>query len=423
MDLAVILQKIQLGWLKAEILAKKIGRTGYALRKNQISRYPAFLEQFEQRYARLLQRQYGLTFCNGTSAIEAALFAANIRPGDQVIVPSCTFHASIDPIVNAGAEPVFADVEDTTFTLDPEDVKRKLTNRTKAVIVVHVWGFPAAMERLQQVLASSGRSIPLIEDVSHAHGASWAGRPCGAWGEFGMFSLQGSKAVAAGEGGIVVTDSQEHYLRMSAWGHFDRHGDQFMTVGLEDFRTTGMGYKRRMAPLGAILADVDLDYLDTFNRLKQKHVDRLDEALGTIPGLEVPRLPSQARRGGFYQGYPVKITSPDVTVPAVLTTLHQMGIQATAYPFPLHHKLPIYTNLAYRQGLMAQQPMQVAAQTEVCLPVTEYLQSQLLLLSPRYLLNLDSQLLKYLQQGFELALTQPTGWPERTMTPGATATV
>lgn len=397
-------QSADLTWLKAALLTQKIGRVGRALVQGQISRYPDFVERFEQRYAASLNRQYGLTFCNGTSAIEAALFALNIGPGDQVIVPSCTFHASIDPIVNAGAEPVFVDVDAATFTLDPQAVACQITDRTRAVIVVHVWGFPADMDRLQQVLR--GKGIALIEDVSHAHGASWAGRPCGSWGDIGVFSLQGSKAVAAGEGGMVVTDQREHYLRMSAWGHFNRHGSALAEVGLADFSATGIGYKRRMAPLGVLLADVDLDYLDRLNRRKQRNADRLEAVLGGMVGLSVPHLPSLAQRGGFYQGYPVQITQPGLSVAEVLPRLQNQGIEAAAYPFPLHHKLPIYTDLAYRQRVLTQGATWAASPkpSPFDLPVTDALPARLILLSPRYLLHLDARQIHRLQQGFKQAL-------------------
>lgn len=405
-------QEAKLTWLKAALLTKKLSRVGRALAQGQISRYPAFVEAFEQRYAALLNRQYGLTFCNGTSAIEAALFALNIGPGDQVIVPSCTFHASIDPIVNAGAEPVFADVDAATFTLDPDAVARQITDRTRAVMVVHVWGFPADMDRLQRVLR--GRGIALIEDVSHAHGASWAGRPCGSWGDLGVFSLQGSKAVAAGEGGIVVTDRRDHYLRMSAWGHFNRHGPWLTEVGLADFSSTGIGYKRRMAPLGALLANVDLDYLAIFNDLKQRNADRLGATLGGIDGLAVPHLPPGAQQGGFYQGYPVQITQPGVFVPQVLTILQGLGIEASAYPFPLHHKLPVYTNLAHRQRLLTQGSAWASTPKTFDLPVTESLQARLILLSPRYLLHLDTRQMDRLRRGFERALAPSSHRAEQT---------
>ncbi|NER78510.1 MAG: aminotransferase class I/II-fold pyridoxal phosphate-dependent enzyme [Leptolyngbya sp. SIO1D8] len=403
----------QLLWLKAHVLAKKIARVSQALAKHEISRYPSFLETFEQRYAASVGRRYGLSFCNGTSAIEAALFAANVQPGDEVIVPSCTFHASIDPILNAGALPVFADVETTSLTIDPVEVAKKLTHKTKAIIAVHVWGIPADITRLRQVLV--GKSVALIEDVSHAHGARYDGRPCGAWGEFGVFSLQGSKAIAAGEGGIVVTDSWESYIRMSAWGHFDRHSQHFATIGLEDFVATGVGYKRRMAPLGALLADVDLDHLDTYNQIKQKNVEILDQALASIDGIEIVQTAETAERGGFYQGYPIRVVHPGVTAEAALAVLTQAGIQASAYPFVLHHQLPVLTDLVFRQALMAQQSPPQPVASPACLPVTETLKTHLILLAPRYLLELDCNLLTKLKSVLAGISTQATSSRPQTL--------
>lgn len=383
-------------WLKAKILAHKVVRVNQALVRKEISRYPYFLEAFERRYAAWIGRQFGLSFCNGTSAIEAALFAANVQPGDEVIVPACTFHASITPILNVGAIPVFADVDAHSLTLDPAEVVAKLTPKTKAVIVVHIWGMPANLKAIRQAIAD--RDIVLIEDVSHAHGASYDGQPCGAWGDFGVFSLQGSKTVAAGEGGIVVTDSWEHYIRMSAWGHFSRHGQHFASVGLGEFAPTGIGYKRRMAPLGALLADVDLNYLATFNQIKRRHVAMLDQELGDLDGIALVHPPELARRGSFYQGYPIRIVAPGVTANEVIAALAQVGIQASPYPFALHHRLPVYTDAAFRHALLTQQAPPSPPATFPALPVTESLQSQLLLLSPNYLLELDRRTLRQLKQ-------------------------
>ncbi|MBE9111683.1 aminotransferase class I/II-fold pyridoxal phosphate-dependent enzyme, partial [Nodosilinea sp. LEGE 07298] len=192
------MHSLQRTWISTHRRTRQTARVARAIWRGDISRYPPFVAAFEQRYARWVGRSYGLSLCNGTSAIEAALFAAQVGPGDEVIVPSCTFHASIDPILNAGAVPVFADVEEKSWTLNPMAVQANITPRTKAVIVVHLWGIPAAMGPLMAVL--EGHNIALIEDVSHAHGARWGDRACGAFGRFGVFSLQGSKPVAAGEG-------------------------------------------------------------------------------------------------------------------------------------------------------------------------------------------------------------------------------
>ena len=374
---------------------RQIARAARAIWQGDISRYPAFVEAFERRYAEVVGRAYGLSLCNGTSALEAALFAAQIGPGDEVIVPSCTFHASIDPIVNAGAVPVFADVDEKSWTLNPVEVQAKITPRTRAVIVVHLWGIPAAMGQLMAVLKD--RNITLIEDVSHAHGARWGDRACGAFGRFGVFSLQGSKPVAAGEGAMVVTDDWADFVRMSMWGHFDRHAAHFGDIDAEEFRYTGVGYKRRMAPLGALLADVDLDYLSYYNRSKSQNVGRLDAELGDLPGIAVARPGREAERGGFYQGYPIQLLGDRVSRATVLRTLKAEGIDAIPYPFPLHHRLRVYTDLAYRHQQLTGRQATPMPRADCSLPVTERLATHLILLAPRYLLALNQTTLNTLR--------------------------
>lgn len=382
-------------WISTRRRTRQIARVAGAVWRGDISRYPAFVEAFEQRYARWVGRDYGLSLCNGTSALEAALFAARVGPGDEVIVPSCTFHASIDPILNAGAVPVFADVEEKSWTLNPMAVQANLTPRTKAVIVVHLWGIPADMGPLMAVL--EGRDIALIEDVSHAHGARWGDRACGAFGRFGVFSLQGSKPVAAGEGAMVVTDDWADFVRMSMWGHFDRHGGHFGDIDAEEFCYTGVGYKRRMAPLGALLADVDLDYLADYNRIKRHNVSRLDAELGDVPGIAIARPSREAVRGGFYQGYPIQLLGDRVSRATVLRTLKAEGIDAAPYPFPLHHRLRGYTDPAYRHQVLTGRSTAPTPRSEVSLPVTERLAERLILLAPGYLLTLNQTTLNTLR--------------------------
>src|SRR5262245_6357304 len=125
---------------------KQLISVSRAILKNQITFYPDYLLRFEAQFGKFTGKNYALSFCNGTSAIEAALYAVGIGPGDEVIVPSCTFHASIDPICNFGAQPVFADVDAHTFTICADDIRRKITDRTKAIVVVHLFGIPADMK-------------------------------------------------------------------------------------------------------------------------------------------------------------------------------------------------------------------------------------------------------------------------------------
>jgi len=255
-----------------------------AIIKREISYYPKYLIDFEKRCANYFGVKQALTFCNGTSAIEAAMFALGVGPGDEVIVPSCTFHASIDPIINAGAKPVFVDVDEKSFTLCPSDLVKKITSRTKAIVVVHIFGIPADIESIKKVI--DGKNIRLIEDASHAHGGEFGNKKLGNLSDIGIFSFQGNKAVAAGEGGVALTNSEELFLKMSLYGHFDRHSDQFHKINAEKFKFIGFGHKYRMAPVSALIAEGDLHYLDRVNALMQEKAALFDQAFSDIDGVE-----------------------------------------------------------------------------------------------------------------------------------------
>ncbi|MGP1382211.1 MAG: DegT/DnrJ/EryC1/StrS aminotransferase family protein [Thainema sp.] len=380
--------------IQSQVRIKQLMAVGKAVLTKQISFYPKFLEDFEQRFAKYSNKQYALSFCNGTSAIEAALFAANVKQGDEVIVPSCTFHASIDPIVNAGAVPVFADV-DQSFTICPLDVARKITPYTKAIIVVHLFGIPADMDALVKI--AKERNITLIEDVSHAHGARWGDQLCGSIGDYGAFSLQGSKTVASGEGGIVVTNHLLGYIRMSMWGHFTRHADLFFKIDAEEFRFTGVGFKRRMHPLGALLANADLDHINQINKIKLRHAEMLDQEMADLDGFEFAKLSPQAVRGSFYEGYPIHVTQAGASAADAINALQSAGIPAKPFPFPLHHKLSIYTDPRFREACLKQEVAIPSENSEIILPMTESLKKNLFLLPTKLLITLNQKSIKQIK--------------------------
>ena len=140
---------------------------------------------------------------SGTAALHSAYFACGVRPGDEVIVPSYTFFASAAPMLPLGGRPIFCEIDPATLTADPADIERRITDKTRAICVVHVWGNPARMDAICEI--AKRHNLRLIEDCSHAHGATYLGRPVGSWGDIGCFSLQGQKPVSGGEAGIAVT--------------------------------------------------------------------------------------------------------------------------------------------------------------------------------------------------------------------------
>ncbi len=165
------------------------------------------LEEFEQKFAKVQDAKYATTVNNGTIAITAALYAAGIQAGDEVIIPPYTFIATATAVLMIGAIPVFVDIEADTLLLNPEKVEAAITPKTKAIIAVHIAGAPANMTRLMEISKKHG--LRLIEDAAQAVGAKWEGVGVGAIGDLGTFSFQSSKNLNAGEGGIITSNDKE----------------------------------------------------------------------------------------------------------------------------------------------------------------------------------------------------------------------
>lgn len=171
------------------------------------------VEEFEKRFAAFQDAQFGVAVSNGTVALQVALEAIELQPGDEVIVPAYTFIATASAVAMVGGIPIFADVEPGTYNLSPASVEAALTERTRALIAVHVAGRPADLDALGEIAAPRG--LWLIEDAAQAHAAAWKGRRVGAIGHLGTFSFQASKNLNAGEGGFVATDDRR--LAERAW--------------------------------------------------------------------------------------------------------------------------------------------------------------------------------------------------------------
>jgi perosamine synthetase len=175
----------------------------------------------EQDYREYFGVRHALSHCNGTVALLAAFFAIGLRPGDEVIVPSATWWSSVLPMMWLGAVPVFAEGEHERGGLDPLDVRQRITSRTRAMVIVHLWGMPSRITELLAIAREFGLTV--IEDASHAHGAIWRGRKCGTLGDVAVFSLQGHKLAPAGEGGMLLTDRDDVIERASLLGDVNPH--------------------------------------------------------------------------------------------------------------------------------------------------------------------------------------------------------
>lgn len=256
---------------------------------------------FEREFADWLGTRHAVGFNNGTAALHAAMFAVGVGVGDQVICPSITYWASAMPAYSLGASVVFADVDPWTLCIDPADIEHRITNHTKAIVVVHYLGHPADMDAIMRIAQRHG--VAVIEDVSHSQGGLYRGRRLGTIGDVGAMSLMAGKAFAIGEAGILVTNDQRTYERSIAFGHYERYGKRIVDDELRSWAGLPLGgYKYRMHQMSSAVGRVQLRHYESriaeIGTAMTYFWDQLDD----VPGVR-PHRPDVSRgdvNGGWY---------------------------------------------------------------------------------------------------------------------------
>lgn len=270
---------------KKEVL--EVLDTGYLFRygSEENEKFLAKVYKLEQEVAKLSGVSYAVAVNSGTSALLVALGGLGVGPGDEVIVPGYTFIASISSIVNARAIPILAEI-DRSFNLDPNDVERKITERTKAIMAVHMLGNPARMEELKEI--AEEKELLLIEDCAQAFGAKYHGKPIGSIGHVGCFSFNIFKPITAGDGGMVITDEESLYRRFFA---IHDQGHKPLRKGVEIGERTLIGFDFRMTELQAAVLLAQLRKLEFIRSHLRENKKRFKEQIAEIDGLEFRFLP------------------------------------------------------------------------------------------------------------------------------------
>nr|MDO8118489.1 DegT/DnrJ/EryC1/StrS family aminotransferase [Candidatus Sigynarchaeota archaeon] len=236
----------------------------------------------EEEFAKYIGVKHARAVNNGTAALLCALDAANIKPGDEVLVPSFTFIASVNTILSFGAKPVFVDIDFATFNMSVDDARKKVTPKTKAIMPVHLYGLSVDMDPLNELASTKG--IKVIEDACQAHGASYKGKKCGSLGDVGAFSLYPTKnMVCGGEGGLVTTNDDEAMARLKLYAN---HGQS------QKYMHSSIGYNYRMQEINAVVARHSLKALDANNKKRQENAGIYTKGLSGIDGIEVPFVPA-----------------------------------------------------------------------------------------------------------------------------------
>lgn len=260
--------------------------------------------EFEKQFAQWQGSRYALGFNNGTAALHGAMFGLKIGVGDEIICPSVTYWASALPCFSLGATVVFADIEEDTLCLDPNDIERHITERTKAIVVVHYLGYPAPMDAIMKVARK--HRLAVIEDVSHAQGGLYKGRKLGTFGDVAGMSLMSGKSFAIGEAGILTTDDREIYERAIAFGHYERFTAKIQNREIRKFAGLPMGgYKYRMHQLSSAMGLVQLKHYDQRCAEIRKALNYFWDGLEGVPGLRAHRVPknSNSNMAGWYAAH------------------------------------------------------------------------------------------------------------------------
>lgn len=298
------------------------------------------VREFEAAFAHYCQAKYALGVTSGSSALKVALTAMDVGPGDEVICPAFTFLATYEAVLEVGAIPVMADI-DETLNLDPNDIERKLTSYTKAVIPVHMCGAPAHIDKIVDV--AKKHNLLVLEDNAQGCGGSYRGKKLGTFGDMGIFSFDYYKTVTTGEGGMVLTDNKELYLR-SEWYHDHGH-DHNPNVSRAMEGRTILGFNYRMNELQGALGLAQLRKLDTIIAEQKKNKNSVKDVLRNVKGIQFRELPDPEGDTATFLAFNL----PDEgTAAKFQKTLGSEGVDTVCFKNNLWHYIPNWEHFLAR---------------------------------------------------------------------------
>ena len=295
-----------------------------------------FVSKFEKEFARYIGVKHAIAVNTGTAALHIAIAALNIGPGDEVIVPPFTFIASASSILHNNAIPIFADIDDKSYTLDPNSVREKITEKTKAIIPVHLAGIGADMSELMDIGSDNG--IHVIEDAAQSIGTLCYKKKVGSIGHLGCFSFYPSKNMTTGEGGMITTNDDELAEQCRLIRH---HGEP------EWYVYNRLGYNYRMTEIQGAIGRVQLKKIDSFISMRNKNAKYLSEATSKLNGIKPPFVPEYCEPAFNYW---IGRLDPDVLGITKTQFLNRFPRSKVLYPKPLYKTKLFQEKIAYSKG-------------------------------------------------------------------------
>ena len=292
--------------------------------------------ELEESWAKYCGTKHALAVNSGTAAIHCALYAAGVKEGDEVITTPYSFIATINPILMLGARPVLVDIDEETFNIDVSKIEAAITEKTKAIVPVDLYGQPCDWAELQEI--AKKHNLKIIEDACQAIGAEYKGIKTGSLGDFGCFSLYATKNIMCGEGGVVTTNSDEAAVAIRS---FRQHGM------VAPYEYADLGYNYRMSDLHGAIAVEQLKKVEEFTKKRQENARKLNDALAGVAGIKIPTI--SENRSHVYHQYTI-LLDKDMQRDQFIASLRDKGVGAGIYyPKPLH-AYPHIAKLGYKVG-------------------------------------------------------------------------
>ena len=282
------------------------------------------VQQFEKLLSKFVKSKFAVAVNSGTAALQASLYAIDIKPGDEVLVPSFTFVATANSVKSVGAKPVFVDILKSNYTMDPNDLKKKITRRTKAIIPVHLYGHMAYMDEILEL--AKKKHIKIIEDASQSLGSKLKGKHSGTFSDLGCFSMYAGKVITSGEGGAIVTKDKQLFEKLK---QIRNHGFDKNNL------TTRFGLNLRISEVSAAIAKIQMKKLPSLLNKRRKNAEKLTEILENSDII----LP-EPRKNEVVNWYLYTIAMKNRY--NVMKRLNSSGIGARVYYSPPIHATPYY---------------------------------------------------------------------------------
>ena len=282
------------------------------------------VQQFEKLLSKFVKSKFAVAVNSGTAALQASLYAIDVKPGDEILIPSFTFVATANSVKSVGAKPVFVDILKDNYTIDPDDLRKKITRRTKAIIPVHLYGHMAYMDKILEITKKN--NIKIIEDASQSLGSKLGGKHSGTFSHLGCFSLYGVKVITSGEGGAIVTDDKKLFEKLR---QIRNHG-----MGKNSL-TTRLGLNLRLPEINAAIAKIQMKKLPRLLNKRKKNAQILTDLLKNYDVI----LPEQRKNETVnWYLYTIALKKRD----KAMKKLNTSGIGARIYYSPPIHKTPYY---------------------------------------------------------------------------------